>query len=243
MSLQSRNHLLNKGALPAGDTVKTALSATFFYLSRNREAYQKIANEVRSTFTSGVEIRGSTANGCEYLRACIDEALRLSPPVPGILWRDISPEYQRNNQPFIVDGHVIPRGTSIGINMYSLHHNEDYFPDAFSFKPDRWLNSSSNSPENKRIIREAFNPFSMGPRGCAGKSMAYLEASLVLAKTLYYFDFEKAPGELGEIGAGNAGLAKGRQNPAEFQLHDIFGAGHSGPYLVFKSRGDFWKEL
>lgn len=124
-----------------------------------------------------------------YLRAFIDEALRLSPPVPGILWRDISPEYQRNNQPFLVDGHVIPRGTAFGINVYSLHHNEDYFPDSFSFKPERWLDSS---PDTKKIMREAFNPFSMGPRGCAGKSMAYLEASLVLAKTLWYFDFEVA---------------------------------------------------
>lgn len=32
--------------------------------------------------------------------------------------------------------------------------------------------------------------------------MAYLEASLVVAKTLWFLDFEPAPGKSGELGAG-----------------------------------------
>ena len=92
-------------------------------------------------------------------------------------------------------------------------------------------------------MRDAFAPFSIGPRGCAGKSMAYLETSLVLAKTLWYFDFEVAPGELGEVGAGKVGLEEGRERRGEFQLYDLFGSSHDGPYLTFKTRGDFWKEL
>jgi hypothetical protein len=32
--------------------------------------------------------------------------------------------------------------------------------------------------------------------------MAYLEMSLVLAKTLWYFDFVKAPGEAENLGGG-----------------------------------------
>ena len=225
--------------------MKTALSATFFYLSRNQTSYQKLAAEIRSNFTNGSDITGAGVASLPYLRACIDEALRLSPPTPGILWRDFLPADKDKNLPFIVDNHVIPAGTIVGVNTYSIHHNEAYFPDAFAFRPDRWLNSSSStfSDEERKVMRDAFGAFSMGPRGCAGKAMAYLEASLVLAKTLWYFDFEKPKGELGKVGAGEVGGEEGRERKDEFQLFDIFVSIHDGPYLSFQPRGNLWREI
>lgn len=73
--------------------------------------------------------------------------------------------------------------------------------------------------------------------------MAYLEASLVVAKTLWFLDFEPAPGKSGELGAGAPGKVAGRERPEEFQLYDIFSATHNGPNLVFRHRGEFWKAL
>ncbi|CAG8980246.1 hypothetical protein HYALB_00009828 [Hymenoscyphus albidus] len=92
----------------AGDTTRTALSATFFYLSRNPVSYQRLAAEIRSTFTSGDEICGAKLASCTYLRACIDEALRLASPVSGILWRDFSPF----PHPFTVASHSTPPAQS-----------------------------------------------------------------------------------------------------------------------------------
>jgi cytochrome P450 len=64
------------------DTSSSALAATFFYLSRNRDAYSKVAAEVRTAFKSRYEIRaGTLLNGCVYLRAAINEAMRMSPVV------------------------------------------------------------------------------------------------------------------------------------------------------------------
>ncbi|KAI1380115.1 cytochrome P450 [Hypoxylon crocopeplum] len=223
-----------------GDTVSTALSALFFYLSRNPESYQRLAREIRSTFTSGSEIQGGQKLGsCQYLRACIDEALRLSPPVTGTLWRELSAT-DKGYEPLVIDGHVIPRGTQIGVNTYTLHHNEEYFQDPFAFKPERWLSSGDTSKDQRQRPHDAFAAFSTGARGCAGKSMAYLESSLVIAKALWYFDFEKAPGSLGDIGAvGPTGV----NNVDEFQLYNVFASSHNGPFLVFHPRGDFWTEL
>ncbi|KAI1821155.1 cytochrome P450 [Xylaria intraflava] len=199
----------------AGDTTKTALAATFFHLAHNVRCYNKLAAEIRSNFTSGSEIRGQTLASCHYLRACIDEALRMSPPVPGILWREAYP----SEQPFTVDGHVIPHGTIVGVNIYSVHYNEEYFPDPFTFKPERWLDDAN-------ATHDAFAPFSLGPRGCAGKAMAYLEVSLVVAKTLWYFDFRPAAGDA-----------------ETFELLDNFTSSHDGPHLKFRQRGDFCKEF
>ncbi|RYP28048.1 hypothetical protein DL767_007379 [Monosporascus sp. MG133] len=219
-----------------GDTTATALAGAFFYLSRNPDCYRKLAAEIRSTFTSADEIHGGRQlASCRYLRAYIDESLRMASPVPTTLWREQDPS-EDGRRFLIVDGHVIPRGTLVGINIYSLHHNEKYFPNAFTFRPERWL-------ENNETTRAAFIPFSVGSRTCAGKPLAYHEISLTLAKTLWYFDFEPAPGALGKVGGGNLGRADGKGRKDKFQLHEIFGAYNDGPYLTFHPRAQHWEEL
>ncbi|KAI1084876.1 cytochrome P450 [Whalleya microplaca] len=190
----------------AGDTTKTALAAIFFYLSQNDQCYNTLANEIRSSFTSGNQVCGSALTGCQYLRACIDEALRI--------------EAYPSDQPFTVDGHVVPHGTIVGVNIYSIHYNEGYFPDPFTFRPERWL-------DDAKTMRDAFAPFSLGPRGCAGKAMEYLEISLVVAKIMWYFDFRS-------VGSEHAGV---------FELLDNFTSSHDGPHLEFQQRGEHGKEL
>ncbi|KAI1101332.1 cytochrome P450 [Jackrogersella minutella] len=221
--------------IAGGDTSATALSATLFYLSRDPTCYAKLAAEIRTTFQSADEICGTKLASCQYLRACIDESLRMSPPSPATHWRNLAPE-EEGGKPFIVDGHVIPKGTKVGVNVYSLHHNEKYYPDPFTYNPDRWLvtGDSDEGAAARKAMYEAFAAFSVGPRGCAGKPTAYLELSLAIAKTLWYFDFETAPGKLGDIGMGQKG---------EFHLYDVFTSTHDGPYLVFKARDTFAKDF
>lgn len=48
--------------------------------------------------------------------------MRMSPPIPGTLWRQLSPDHNGDTQ-LKVDGHVIPQGTYVGVNTYALHHN------------------------------------------------------------------------------------------------------------------------
>ncbi|KAH7309690.1 cytochrome P450 [Stachybotrys elegans] len=211
-----------------GETSVTAMCSLFFYLSRNPGCYQKLAEEIRSTFQSGEEIKGGAKlSGCRYLRASIDEALRMSPPTPGTLWRQ-QIAGDNESQPLIIGGHPIPKGVEFGVNTYSIQHNEELFPESFSFKPERWLPDYTPKEQIKEMSR-AFASFSLGPRGCAGKAMAYLEISLVMAKVLWNFDFEKAPGELGETGCMH-----GRKG--EYGIQDIFTSDHDGPYLLFRER-------
>ncbi|KAH9903579.1 cytochrome P450 [Xylariomycetidae sp. FL2044] len=211
-----------------GYTTSTCISAAFFYLSHNPKCYEKLVHEIRTTFSSSADIKGGqTLSKCYYLRACIDEALRMSPPAAGTLWRELDPN-DTSPEPLIIDGQVIPKGTHLGTNIYALHHNEEYFPNPFIYNPDRWL-----APDGTHFTHEAFAAFLTGYRGCAGKTMAYLLASLVLAKTLWSFDFERAPGALGKIGESKVG----EQGEVEFQLHDMFTSNTDGPYLVFRPRG------
>ncbi|KAI1868729.1 uncharacterized protein JN550_006304 [Neoarthrinium moseri] len=223
-----------------GETIASSLAAAFFYLSRNSSCYEKLATEIRTTFRSGREISGgSRLSGCRYLRACIDEALRMSPPVPGILWREATPGIK--DKPLVIDDHVIPSGTQVGVSIYSLHHNEEYFPDPFEFQPEKWLVGTKSS---RAAAQAAFTPFSIGSRGCAGKTMAYLEISLVLAKTLWYFNFQRTSSVCKkDLGSGISRVTQGLATENEFPIYDVFAASHDGPTLEFHPRDSLCDEL
>lgn len=216
------------------------MSATFFYLSRYPECYTKLSQEIRLAFSSSEEIKGGPRlSGCRYLRACIDEALRMSPPVSGTLWRQVAADADPK-QPLVIDGHIVPPGTHFGVNFYAVQHDESHFPDSYSYKPERWLEADEGTLSH---MNKAFAAFSVGPRGCAGKAMAYLESSLVIAKVLWYFDFQIAPGDAGKAGEGTPGAAFGRHRPKEFQLWDIFSSTQEGPRLLFTPRKKHFTNL
>lgn len=225
-----------------GLSVSAVLSATFFYLSRHPRCYEALVSEIHSNFNSDAEIiMGPKLQSCKYLRACLDEAMRMSSPGLSVSWRELDKDAPG---PFIVDGHVIPRGTSVGISPYALFHSEEYFPNPFTYNPDRFLEQSGETDaakEARNTARKAFIPFSVGDRNCAGKVMAYAEMSLVLARTLWYFDFKMVPGKEGESGAGGAGKWKGKRGrrAEEYQLGDIIVTTHEGPNLMFTKRREF----
>ncbi|WYZ36342.1 hypothetical protein EsH8_XII_000092 [Colletotrichum jinshuiense] len=203
------------------DTSSTTLAATLFYLSGNPEVYKRVSYEIRTTFRNLAEIRiGSKLNSCNYLRACIDEALRMSPPVGGALWREIRPGGMN------IGALALPAGVDVGTGIYSLHHNEDYFQAPFNYKPERWLvGEDKSTKESVELARSAFYPFSSGPRSCVGKGFAYHEITLTLANILYRFDFSR-----------DEKLSRG--STAEFVLRDHVTGAKSGPWLRFQSHRD-----
>ena len=224
-------------------TTSGTLAAVFFYLSRYPDVYARLAAEVRSTFADAQAIRsGPLLASCTYLRAVIDESLRVSVPTTSMPWREedaAAPGSPAAAEPFVVDGHVIPLGTMVVVNTYCIMHNEEYFADPFAFRPERWLDEA-----NSETMRRAFVPFGTGEAMCLGKGMAYLETSLVVAKTLWYFDFAQAPGEAGRLGGGLPGSKdRARARADEFQLYDGIVSDHDGPSLVFTKRNAYCEEL
>ncbi|KAI1778549.1 cytochrome P450 [Hypoxylon cercidicola] len=92
--------------------------------------YSVVAGDVAEVGgpTSGSPTR-SAASPRKYLRAVVDESLA---PLRRVLEASAA-------EPLIVDGHVIPRGTEVGIHLYSVLHDPDYYPQPFAFRPERWL--------------------------------------------------------------------------------------------------------
>ncbi|KAI5364608.1 Putative cytochrome P450 [Septoria linicola] len=217
--------------IAGSDTTSTALAAAVFYLVHNPAKLEKLAKEVRAAFGDVEEIRiGPALAGLHYLRAVIDEAMRLSPSVGGLLPREVLAGGME------IDGEQIPEGTVVGVPHYTVQHNEAYYPGAFEFKPERWIAGSEPgiTAESVAIVQSAFCPFSVGPRGCIGKGMAYNELMLSLARAIYMYDMRLAPGCT--VGEGKPELEYGRQRRAEFQLKDTFTSMKEGPLVQFRSR-------
>jgi cytochrome P450 len=78
-----------------------------------------------------------------------------------------------------VDGHVIPAGCDIGVDIYAIHHDESYFPEPFLFNPARWLANDEGGVEKDRFGRSAWNTVSTGPRSCISGGLAMAELMLI----------------------------------------------------------------
>jgi cytochrome P450 len=207
--------------IAGSDTTSTALASTIFYLSHSPSALSRAQEEVRSAFHSKQTIsHGPTLASCTFLRACLDEAMRLSPPVPGALPRRVLPGG------ITIDNHTIPADIDVCVPHYALHRNPHYFPAPARFEPTRWL--ADHAPT------DAFAPFSVGPRGCIGKGMAYVELTVTLARVLFEFDMRVAPGT--HAGEGVQGAGPGRDEQGSYQLLDTFTSIKDGPVVQFRRR-------
>lgn len=212
------------------DTVATTLSAILFYLARYPEALRKVTTELRLAFRSLDDVRlGPSMESCVYLDACIEETLRLSPPVPAQLPREVM------KGGIVIDGNFIPEGTVVGVAAYVVHHDEEAFPEPWSFRPERWIAAGDVSREDVTRARDAMCPFSLGKRACIGKKLAYTEIRIAVASLLWSYDLKEAK-DTGMKGGGGPQLEMGRRRCDEYQLFDCFGSDREGPLLRFRKR-------
>lgn len=217
--------------IAGSDTTSTAMAGTFFYLAHNAAALQKLVREIRATFSDVEEIvSGPKLSGCTYLRACIDETMRMTPPVAGALPREVLAGG------IDIDGHHVPAGFDVGVPHYAIHHNPDYYPRPFDYVPERWLGDPALNPLHNKLTdaHSAFCPFSIGPRGCIGKGLAYAELTVTIARVLFLYNLRLAPGMT--LGEGSLDLEFGRTRASEYQIEDRFASTKDGPILQFQAR-------
>jgi len=217
------------------DTTATSISACIFYLSEYSAVYEKASEEVRTQFSSIRDIGSKPAiNRCTYLRACLTESIRMSPAISAAPTREVEAGG------ITIDGYSLPPGCDVGTGIYAIHHNRRYYPDPFTFRPERWIvgdvADGLSCSADVDVAYSAFMAFGKGSRTCIGRPLAMQESITCIAMILYLFDFRKAKGDTGDIGGGAVGAEFGRHRPLEFQLTDHITAVCDGPMLQFRKR-------
>ncbi|KAL6715592.1 hypothetical protein ACLMJK_006553 [Lecanora helva] len=162
------------------ETVATTLCGAVYYLGKNPHALVKAQNEVRDAFRASEGINMASTLDLPYLSAVLAESGRV---YPGAL----------AGQPHIapsggasVCGQWIPEGTRVQMSQWAVYQSTANFSQPHRFIPERWLGDEGFSKDQK----EAYQPFSVGPRNCIGKNLAQAELRLILANFLWAFDFQ-----------------------------------------------------
>ncbi|KAF9882768.1 hypothetical protein FE257_005303 [Aspergillus nanangensis] len=168
------------------ETTATALSGLTYHLLMNPEKMDTIVREVRGSFQKDSDIELGALARMKYLNACIEEGLRLYPPVPVGLPRIVPDEG------LVVCGEHMPGKTALSVNHWATYHDAENFKRPNEFIPERWF-SDEFATDNKAALQ----PFSFGPRNCLGKNLAYHELRIILAKVLYHFDLSLLPESVG----------------------------------------------
>ncbi|KAI6003546.1 cytochrome P450 [Pisolithus orientalis] len=164
---------------------QTASALTFlvYMLSQHPDVLERLRAEVLSNVGSSRRPTYDDVRDMKYMRAVINETLRLYAPVPfnartsaeAAVWPGV------NGGPPI----YIPPNARTPYSVFLMHRREDLWgPDAEIFDPDRFLDERLKYLTSNPFI---FLPFNAGPRICLGQQFAYNEMSFFLVRLLQTF--------------------------------------------------------
>jgi cytochrome P450 len=151
------------------ETTASGLAWSLYSLARDPAAYAKAQAEVDAL--SGNHVGLDDLPRLSYCLKVFKEALRLYAPIYLFGRQAI--------EPVEIGGYQLARGVIILVSPYAVHHRPDLWPDPYRFDPERF------TPEaEQERPREAYLPFSGGPRTCIGNHFALMEGPIVLATLL-----------------------------------------------------------
>ncbi|CEJ62615.1 hypothetical protein PMG11_11112 [Penicillium brasilianum] len=164
------------------DTFGIVFSFVLLYIARHPKAQKRLHEELRSMTgvfrpNNNSEDSMPSAKDLEslpYLNAVLRESIRLRGNVP-----TSNPRYTPAGTATTLGPYKnIPPGVRISAFAWCLHRNEDIFPDAEAWIPERWLNEDKTKFEPGELERW-FWAFGTGSRRCLGQNLA-LESEMIL---------------------------------------------------------------
>jgi benzoate 4-monooxygenase len=158
--------------IAGSDTTSNSSCALLFHVVRTPGVMQKLQAELDASLPEGLDVPTfDMVRDLPYLNAVVNETLRFHSTSGIGLPRQIP--YGGKGMQY--NGHYFPPGTVLSVPTYSIHHSKEIWgPDADDFNPERWANLT---PRQKN----AFIPFSFGPRACVGRNVAEMEMKLIVA--------------------------------------------------------------
>jgi cytochrome P450 len=149
------------------ETTANALTFTFYLLSRNPAAAERLREEL-SQVLDGREPTADDVERLVWTRMVLSEAMRLYPPAWALGRESV--------RPCTIAGHRVPPGAVVLLSQWVTHRDQRWWPDPLRFEPQRFSHDARATRP-----RWAYFPFGGGSRQCIGESFAWMEAILVIA--------------------------------------------------------------
>ena len=162
------------------ETTSNALSYTAYLLALNPNIQDQLIREINEYYEINPDCSlYDAAENIEYVSMVLYESMRLFPPLSRTA-RDC------NQTCAVTDELIVEKGTMVGIPIYILHRNAEYWPNPDKFDPERF------NPHNEQSYPAfAYLPFGEGPRQCIAKRLALMEAKMALITILKDFQFNR----------------------------------------------------
>lgn len=161
--------------LAGHETSASALSWALYLLAFDPSAQGRLSDEVAGLDMENIQFKDLSK--LRFTRAVFRETLRLYPPVPMMVRSATQEENMRDRK--------VAKGSMIILSPWHLHRHERLWDRPDEFDPDRW-----ETENGKQCGREAYIPFSAGPRVCTGAGFGMAEGVLLLAMLVQRFQFE-----------------------------------------------------
>ncbi len=172
--------------------VSTTARALHFILNAmafRTDIQNKVREEIRTVMSQeGVSrITVQQRPKMPYLRATILECLRAYGPVPST-----GPHTPVTDTELPGIG-TIPKGTFVRVNIWTLHHDEEFWGDPDVIRPERFLDDDGQLVPPDHPNRKHLLPFGAGPRVCLGEVFAMTRLFLWTAAVINKFEITPSP--------------------------------------------------
>ncbi|KAG8302122.1 hypothetical protein J6590_037502 [Homalodisca vitripennis] len=163
------------------ETTANTIMFCLYELACDNRIQDKLSWEVKEVLgRHGGDISYQALQEMSYMEQVIKESLRRYPILP-YLTRTCSGNYKLPNSNV-----EIKTGHQVVIPVYSLHHDPNYFPEPFTFNPERFSHSNNLHPH-------VYLPFGEGPRMCIGKQFGLTSVKTALASLVSDYKISLAP--------------------------------------------------
>jgi cytochrome P450 len=143
--------------LAGTETTAAGICWTLEYLTREPEVLRKVLAEI------------DEGTGDTYLNAVVHEVLRLRPPTPQIIPREVM-------KPIEVGGVQYGPGMHLWASGYLLNRDPDRYPEPDEFRPERFVGRKPGA--------HTWIPFGGGHTRCLGDRIAIMEMKVVVRELL-----------------------------------------------------------
>ncbi|KAK4487372.1 hypothetical protein RD792_006003 [Penstemon davidsonii] len=195
-----------KELLLAGtDTTNIIIIWALSDLIKNKNEMYKVRVELQTNIGDRI-LEESDIMVLPYLQACVEETIRMHPPIPFLL-------PHRATETCNVMNFTIPKGSQVMVNTWAMANDPSIWDDPSSYRPERFLDSGVDFKGNNF----EFVPFGSGRRMCPGLPMAFVQVQYVVACLVNTFNwFDPRDNDFDELDMEEVyHLAMRKKNPLE----------------------------